>query len=158
MKALLGSTLGKATLVGLVIVILGVIARQVYDQATIPEEKRRSTEVEGLLSDSVGALKDYVEKHGALPPSAGWTPAEIACGEPVPVPPEAAAHETWVALGVRFEASTTFQYRFRARGDDFELLARADNDCDGVHQVHKLTGGKNWSGLGARIQVDNPGE
>ncbi len=162
MKALKHPTV-QALLIGLVVIILGGVAKVYYDQASIPEQTRRNT----ALGEVLDGVPDALEKHldalpedkRALPPAAGWTPAKMSCAEPVQIAPEEAADPTWAALGLDFSKPTTFQFRWRVDKDAFTLLARTDSDCDGLYQVHKLTGERGMLGLTTEnVKVENPGE
>ena len=130
---LLANVWARAGVVGLGIVLLGFAAKTYYQKASVSEAVIQSAEVENRLSKSVDALAEHLsaQKERKLPESVGWTPRELPCGLSVEVPRTEASHPTWKAVGIDLSKATFFQYLFRTDGSKFELLARADNDCDG---------------------------
>lgn len=147
--------------------VLGVaFAGKVYfTQQTIPVQRVQAANVDAILAAAVEKLEAHVDafegEGNPFPAAAGWTPPQLSCGEPTPTSPEAWEHPTWKVLGIAPEGATPYQYRFRGdKRHGFELLARADVDCDGVYQVRRLKGKTVWTGgLDTGIlTVDNPGE
>lgn len=160
-KLLFTSQIGRALLVTAVILGAGALGKLWYDQRNVPVGSVEGKRAEEVLEAAGQKLVETVEASpdGAFPKRAGWTPAALTCGAPVKVDPTESKHPTWVALGLSFKEPTAYQYLFYSEGERFTLAARADFDCDGIHQVYWLRGGKGVTGLGVeRIAVDNPGE
>lgn len=163
LKGLFSSKGGQAALAGILIVLLSYGAKLYYDQQTRDPVRFRAQTTDELLLGVPGKLEAFAsaQPEGAprLPQSTPWAPSSLLCGEEGQAGAEA-KHPTWAVLGLSWEKPSRFQYRFRAlEGDRFELLARADEDCDGVYQVHRLRGGLSWSGVKADpLTVDNPNE
>ena len=160
---LLRSWTGKAMLIGLAVVLLGYAAKLYYDEVSKPATLRRSEQAEITVSKAVDNLVAHVDRqkeaNDPLPANVGWTPVTMPCGQSIPLPANTWEHPTWKVLGIGGADRYAFQYRFRKSGRTFELLARTDGDCDGLHEVHRAGGELTWSGLSPfHITIDNPGE
>lgn len=160
LKTLFGAGALRAAIAGALVLALAYGAKLYYDVASVPDTQREAETMETVLEVAAEALAEHLKAHKALPEDAGWTPTTTDCGEVTTIPAEEAGHPTWVTLKLKLDAPTRFQYRFRNRDDDrFELLARTDRDCDGLYEVHQITGGLGWTGLSAdRLSVQNRGE
>jgi hypothetical protein len=164
LKKILASKVGQAALAGLVMILLSYGARVYYDQKTQDPVKFRAQTTSETLERARDALSAAAARRAegdpTLPASTPWVPAALLCGEEAAATPEEAAHPTWATLGLAWDKPQRYQYRFRALDQErFELLARADEDCDGVYQVHRLRGAVTWTGLSAeKITLDNPNE
>lgn len=164
MGKLLGTWWGRLIMVGLVILGVSYAAKLAWQEASTPAEVTQRAEV-GAALDGVGAAleawrKAQPEGAPALPEGVDWTPSRLDCGQMATVDPKEAAHPTWAALGLDLGKPSPYQLRFRQVDKDrFELLARTDEDCDGLHQVHRLTGRLGWgTSVDTHYSLSNPGE
>lgn len=157
----LWSRTGRVLVASVLIASLAYVGKLYYAHETRPETVVRAGEIEALLGAMSEALEAREGQAGAAPlGTAPWTPATLPCGVAAPVPPEEAAHPTWRALGwAPKDAPTRHQLRYLVTPDGFEVIARSDFDCDGLHQVFRLRGERGALGLKlAPVTIDNPGE
>lgn len=158
-----GTTMGRGILVGGLILGASAAGKAYYDQETEPIALKRGKALEETLQNLQEKIADYPSARQETDPErlagAGWTPANASCGEAVKADPKEVAHPTWKALELDLSKPTIYQFRYREDDRGFELLARTDNDCDGIYQVHRIRGARTWSGgVDARTTVDNPKE
>ena len=163
-KFLFSTTIGRAVIVGSVISLIAFGAKLYWDEQTRPERERAKLTNAETLDLLVEAIEGYAEAHAKderpFPQDTPWTPPQIDCGRTAEVTPEVAAHPTWKALGHTFKPKERYQLRFDATTTGYELLARADNDCDGVYEVLRRTGAVTVSGgvSSSSLKVDNSGD
>lgn len=163
LKYLLSGQTGRALLIALLIVLAAAGAKLYYDTHTTEPARVAKLTEEGRVDALVDAIEAWVGDHRdaerPFPDDTPWTPSTLECGRDAITPEVEAAHPTWKALGATFEGPGRYQLRFTATQDRFELLARTDADCDGIHEVMRRSGEVGLAGLSLDPpKLDNPGE
>jgi hypothetical protein len=162
-KSLFTTRSGGYVLVGLLLVGAASAGKVYYGQVNAPEAARASSGVEASLAGVEDALAAYKDSRGdgesVLPPDAPWTPADLECGTEGKATTAEASNPTWSALALPLDKPTRYQFRFRSRESDWDLIARTDTDCDGIYKVFHLKGTSGYNGSSIEpIKIDNPRE
>lgn len=157
------SAVGRALTFGLVLMLVAYGVKLFYLDNKEAEQQRDQREAAGALEAMAATLTERLQSaddlkaaFDELPEATGWYPERIACGRTATLE---APDAFWQGLGLEAGQSVGLQYRFERTEDAFVILARRDDDCDGIFFVARLDGLANWTGgVETGITYDHPQE